>query len=242
MSGANFYISARQVKENSRKIAAVSLLKYSEFSLKEIDAAIDKPDDSSSSVQECVNNLSVKLDMDCEPAPADQTVIYYVIAAVAQTLVKNRRCDSCRELLLEEDAAAQLDVDWVPAQASSFIDQINRGCLCQPTEFAFALGTHCWKIFEEIRRKETLKKEFMCAKQQQLVFCGLVDEMTDDALFLESFTYLTTCTHGHDVKTGLSKAFFNCMMKNLAKEVSGDSERGRKRKIAKLSSQSADSY
>jgi hypothetical protein len=37
LSGANYYISARQVLESDRKIRALSLLKFSQISLAEID-------------------------------------------------------------------------------------------------------------------------------------------------------------------------------------------------------------
>ena len=39
LSGANYYISMRQVMESDRKIRAVSLLKFSKFSLADIDQA-----------------------------------------------------------------------------------------------------------------------------------------------------------------------------------------------------------
>lgn len=40
MSGANYYVSMRQVLESDRRIRAVSLLKFSGISLTEIDSAI----------------------------------------------------------------------------------------------------------------------------------------------------------------------------------------------------------
>ena len=42
LSGANYYISMRQLQESDRKIRLISLLKYSQISIAEIDIIVKK--------------------------------------------------------------------------------------------------------------------------------------------------------------------------------------------------------
>jgi hypothetical protein len=79
LSGANYYISMRQVLESDRKIRTVSLLKYSKFSLSDIDAAIQ----SDASASQSDSNLLAEaiagaLTLNYELTSSDANIIFYM--------------------------------------------------------------------------------------------------------------------------------------------------------------------
>uniref|UniRef100_A0A1I8IKS9 TNFR-Cys domain-containing protein n=1 Tax=Macrostomum lignano TaxID=282301 RepID=A0A1I8IKS9_9PLAT len=241
MSGANYFISARQLSENNQKIAAISLLKFSQFSLHDIDRAIAESTyfpDVESNMKKLTQEMAAKMEMTFQSGESDCTVICYMSGCIAKKLLQNRRgCESCRELLLESDVLPPPEADApVQSAASTFIDEINRGGLSKPAAIAFNLASHCWGIFEEIRQSETLRSQLLCASSQVLLFSKLVDELMEDDVFMESFFGRTFCSQGHCIKGGVVRFFFNSMIKNLSKDLSAASTAARRRKVAKLSS------
>ena len=58
MSGANYYVSMRQVLDSDRRIRAVSLLKFSGISLAEIDSAIKSAEYHSSTDDSLADSLT----------------------------------------------------------------------------------------------------------------------------------------------------------------------------------------
>ena len=81
LSGANYYVSMRQVLESDRKIRTVSLLKYSKFSLSDIDAAIQ----SDASASQSDSNLLAEaiagaLTLNYELTSSDANIIFYISA------------------------------------------------------------------------------------------------------------------------------------------------------------------
>ena len=80
LSGANYYISVRQVLESDRKIRAVSLVKFSGFSLAEIDDAIQtcKQSSKQSDDDKTADKIAAWLTYPTEPSSGDANVIFYV--------------------------------------------------------------------------------------------------------------------------------------------------------------------
>ena len=79
LSGANFYVSARQVLEGDKKIRALSLLKFAKFCLSDIDAAIHDKVDTKDSVNEILaDDITESLLFNKFPSSSDASVIFYV--------------------------------------------------------------------------------------------------------------------------------------------------------------------
>ena len=153
LSGANYYVSMRQVLESDRKIRTVSLLKYSKFSLSDIDAAIQ----SDASASQSDSNLLAEaiagaLTLNYELTSSDANIIFYISDAIARSIVRPTKCNYCKESLISEDNPDHAEIeDPAQREASEFLNGINQGGLLNPTNFTFMLAMHCWRVFEELR-------------------------------------------------------------------------------------------
>jgi len=93
-----------------------------------------------------------------------------------------------------------------------------------------------------IKSSATLTSQFLSATEHRSLFSGIVDRAVGrDQTPLVEENY---CFNGHDIKTMIVKRLFNCLAKNLVRELSNSAtqqseQTSRKRKIAKLSSASA---
>lgn len=90
LSGANYYISTKQVRESDRKL--VSLLKFSSISLNEIDDAIQFDSSRTDSSDDAVAD-SVAAALSCQqyPTTSDANIIFYVGGAIARSVVRSTK-------------------------------------------------------------------------------------------------------------------------------------------------------
>ncbi len=206
LSGGNYFISVKQILDSERKIKTISLLKYN---------AIIKRDAYSYKLAE---SLQCELLLNMIPSKQDQSIIYYVIGACARSVVRTKKCESCKETLILIDDAVELKFEDTP-EAADFLKEINRGGLIAPQEWVFQLGLLCWQIFYEIKETASLKNKFMKGKNHKQTLCDTV-EMTPTVEHFDTFFGRDLCTSGHNVILEISERFFRCMSKNFIKEMS----------------------
>jgi hypothetical protein len=244
LSGANYFISTRQVLESDRKIRAVSLLKFSGISLSAIEDAI-QADCSAASDKEAdtvADSITASMKLDVEPTDSDRSIIFYVSGYIARSTVSTTKCESCRDALISSEEAAALEVtEELDSRASEFLDNINRGGLVRPTEFVYMLTTHCWRIFEEIRNSSELKSQFLKAASQSTVFGKVMDRSTYNDKFIHLVFGRNVCSAGHNLQNHIVRRFFNCVAKNFVKQITyvanaHHEPTAKKRKVAKLTS------
>jgi len=242
LSGANYYISVKQVLESDRKIKAVSLVKFSGFTLAEVDDAIQSSTHSAQSPDDIVaDTVAESLVCQTWPSCSDANIIFYVSGAIARSVVRASRCDDCREVLIEPESLepVQLDDEHVSYTAVTFLESINRGGLSRPTDYCFRSTMQCWRVYEEIRSSAELKNKLLSATNQRSLFVKIMERaMCYGELLIED----NFCSKGHDLKAMTTRRFFNCVAKNLAKELTAAAnpqakKPAKKRKIAKLTSQ-----
>jgi len=177
------------------------------------------------------------------PSASDANVIFYVSGAVARAVVRATKCDKCRLLLINDDSALEpLEMDATLDYSSTlFLDSVNRGGLARPSDYTFLLAVHCWRVFEDIRASADLQRQFLVAGCQRSLFCKVIDRLTTYEMYGNEVVGDNFCTAGHDLKLLVVNRFFNCVAKNLVKELTSKagSECGpqsKRRKIAKLQS------
>jgi len=249
MSGANYYISMKQVLDSDRKIRAVSLLKFSNISLQEIDSAIQLSEDSCGSAMKhnsIVDELVDKLTYGQAflPSTSDLNIIYYVSGYIARSVSRITRCTACLEALSNSDDLQPMDLeDDMPYAARTFFDSVNRGGLKTPTDFTLLLTVHCWRIYEEIRSNSDVMKTFLAADNQISLFFEIMDRATCHQSVAEFGLNNYLCTSGHHLTKLVSHRFFNCVAKNLAKQMTNianphNEPPSKRRKIDKLTSKS----
>ena len=94
----------------------------------------------------------------------------------------------------------------------------------------------CWRVYDELKSSTELLQKLLRATNQRAVFVAIIDRaVCDDQLLVED----NCCTKGHDLKTLITRRFFNCVAKNLVKELTAaanppSEQPAKKRKIAKL--------
>lgn len=237
LSGANYFISMRQVLEGDRKIRALSLLKYSRLSLEDIDEAIQTGVPVSKSTDNVTADaIAEALQCQKSPSTSELNIIFYVSGAIARSVVRTTRCQHCKDELIDSNQLNE-PVEGETAAASTFLDSVDRGGLTRPTDYTFMLSVHCWQVFEEMKSSETLKAQFLGAACQKSLFVQVMDRVSGNHFATENY-----CLQGHDLKTFIVQRMFNCFAKNLVKELSNqptgasqNCQPSKKRKIAKLS-------
>jgi hypothetical protein len=148
------------------------------------------------------------------------------------------------ETLVDSDGDLEpLELDDQLAVGSSprdFLTAINRGGLSRPTVYCYTTTFQCWRIYEEIKETATLKEKLLAACNQRALFNKVVERAieVDNGLVMVDANY---CTKGHDIREHIWRRFFNCVAKNLVKELTSaanptNEKSAKKRKIAKLTS------
>jgi len=239
LSGANYFISMRQVLEGDRKIRALSLVKYSHLSLEDVDSAI-QAEDSSPSDTTTADSIAEALQCQKSPSVSDISTIFYVSGAVARSVIRSTKCQHCRQELIDDSSSGSSTMEPDLAAASTFLDSIDRGGLSRPSDYTFVLSMHCWQMFEEMKTNETLKAQFLGAVSQRSLFLEIMDRVSDGQFAVDNY-----CLKGHCLKSLVVYRLFNCFAKNFVKELSAEvSGAGqncqrppKKRKIAKLTSE-----
>ena len=234
LSGANYYISMRQLQESDRKIRSISLLKYSQIFIAEIDIIVKTKCTSNNKLMATAEALQAELLFNILPTENDAAVIFYVTGYCCKSLVKSTRCVECKT------ATVATIVEYVPPlttmheYANKFFDGINCGGLRKPTTELYEIGCLCWKVFAELCNSD-LKKSFLSAENQQEIFKEIVNisYFNDDVAF-RSLPVL--CSNGHNIVEGVSIRFYNCMCKNLICQLTEKGRRGTSAKIRKLNS------
>lgn len=237
MSGGNYYVSVKQVVNSDRKIRAICLLRYSSFTVADIDNAIsertDQISDKDSSLQDAlISNLIITAD----PSESDLNILYYVAGAMSRSVLHCNHCNSCKDVITDDKPLQPLEAD--ASVSSTFLDEINRGGLTRPSEYAFNLTVSCWRVYETLKANKDSMSLLLQANCLRDVFVRVVEQcvVDDEPLVAENY-----CMKNHDVKTLLVHRFVNCICKNLVKELSSDRDSrvaGNKRKIGKLSGNS----
>ena len=233
LSGANYFISARQLFESERKIKAISLLKYSGFTVSDIDKIITKADPESFSFAESIYG---ELRFSIIPSQQDKLIIYYVTGACARSVVRTKNCESCKESLILADKAHDIRWEETP-RAAYFLKEINRGGLCAPHDHIFHLGLLCWQVFYEVKETKLLRDIFVKGHNNRQTFCDIMELTTRENF--DIFFGKDHCSQRHNLITEISARFFNCMSKNFVKSMSsGLTAAAKKRKTDKLSGSS----
>lgn len=237
LSGANYFISMKQVMEGDQKIRAISLLKFSQVTLSEIDdqinfEAIAAGDDACRLIAEKVVSL---LHLTAEVSESDANTVYFVSGFAARSTVRQTHCDSCQEALVCTD-----DAEVAQTEYSTFLNDVNRGGLTKPTMFVFTLSLLCWRVWEELKQTEAALQPFLSHSNHRKLFTAIMDCV----LYTEEFSSLlfgcSLCSQGHDMSRHIICRMFNAFIKNYVKEVCAAADEQKKmnraRKAAKLSS------
>ena len=182
--------------------------------------------------------------------PDSQWLQHHLLCQRLHSTVNNHdemKCEHCKESLITTDPLEPIEIDGIlDYTAATFTDTINRGGLARPTDYAFLLAVHCWRVFDEIKATAGLMSPFLAAASHRILFCKIMERAACMQTFGHQPIDSNYCFNGHDLNQLIVTRFFNCVAKNLVKDItnkanttSTDNADKRKRKVAKLSGATA---
>jgi hypothetical protein len=184
--------------------------------------------------------ISDKLTYQTWPTASDANIIYYVSGAVARSAVRSTRCNQCKSLLTDSgDIELQRHDEELSLSysAATFLNAVNRGGMSKPSDYTFTQCINSWRVYKEIQSSQETRSHFLSASNQRLLFLQVMDRAnTAEGVLLAEHNY---CTKGHDLKTLIIRRIFNCLAKNVVKDLTnkanttGEASVKNKRKINK---------
>lgn len=226
MSGANFFISVKQLMESEKKIKLVSLLKSSGITLAEISMA-------SSKESPAINTTNEKLFIDVEECPpvtlaSDEIQVVYYVAGYSSRKAKKLSCENCRLLFMSTHHAPSVDPNSV------FFDAINRGKLQAPSDQFFSFCCKFYELFCRLKHHTHFFQLLASSNPFSFFFDLLPTELHDPEYSFE-------CCDYHDCHVTLSRcmhSFFNTLCLNYVRTFNCQPNDGRKWTIARIWSSS----
>ena len=119
-----------------------------------------------------------------------------------------------------------------------FFNAINRGGLWKPTPEIFNVGCLCWTIFAELCQ-EQMRETFLSGLNQRKVFNEIVSMAFYEGKIIFPWSVSAMCNKDHNILEGISIRFFNCMGKNLLREMNELAATKAVKKIRKMAGKNA---
>ncbi len=245
-SGANYWISLKQVLDSDQKIKTASLLKHSNATLSEIAAlrneqevcAARGPDPAEEALVEQLEGVGLP-----EAGADDLAAIFNCTGALVRSELRLRRaCCFCKDLLVDSS-----DRENSPnAPEAALTSAIDRGGLLRPSTSAFALAVKAWSVYEAIDKTPVLKGIFLGSRVHRACFKGVVAAAIErDFEFADVACLTVPCEGGHGCLESLLGRLFNVMTKNLVRRLAEEAAastrmKAAKRLAAKLNSKPSD--
>ena len=158
----------------------------------------------------------------------DKAILLYISGYISRSLTKQVKCASCHKLLVKDNATPSLtlasdclhDENEVTAK-ENFLNTINRGGLCTPSEILFLLTLHAQELFNLIFENNSLKVQLLASANPRSVFLKVFIETISSN---ENTAYLCyiMCEHSHPFRIFLeriAKTHFNMGSNNYVSEI-----------------------
>ena len=239
--GGNFFVSVRQVLEAEKIIRMKSLIRYSNLSVGEIKTLLadDKEVDEHviQQILDCLGEYEMNLD---ENNLAEQNILFYIAGYIARSLRKNMACEECGNQLIASMKTPKIQMEVNEELTNQqrearddFLNQINRGGLCTPSDLTFIACIFAENLFDAIMQNVTAKDLLLTSKSPILVFSKVTVQFAQMSHGGRGFSN-QQCNVGHEfleVFHQISRRLFNIMMKNFVAEVNSNTRKlkGQKR-------------
>ena len=239
LGGANYFLSVVQFLEAEKKIRLQSLVKFGDLTFKEASELL-KPVDSSEDIEKEAKKLLELLgDFEIEFRINDEEgILFYIAGFLACSEIKTLSCESCTDLMAKSKNAPNIDFEGADFDVelgdrkAEFLDQINRGGLCTPTDMMYILALCARALRKKIFDEGEIQKHFLNLKNERAVFtaCFVLKLQNDEttAAILEQ-----KCENSHPFSehiNSIGHRIFNTMSKNFVGEIKSKIHEGRKRK------------
>jgi len=244
VNGGNFFMSINQLFQAEKKIRCLSLIeKNSIFSTSNLALSehtpLNEKDNDTSDDGSCLYEYLGSINID-EISESDASILYFVSGYIARSVSRRRKCSSCKELLIMKDEDPSVD-EHLKNNPSELLVMANRGGLCIPTEYCFALCSFASQLYAAISAEEEIRKKLLSTSNQRVAFVSAATKLAK-----ESDTYnvlcVQTCLENHNNFDLILRICFNCFAKNELKRLNRveiEAPAKMSRTIRKLTSKSA---
>lgn len=240
LSGANYYLSLKQFLEAEKKIRLKCLVQFAHLNIQEIQEVFagigGTKEEIDADVEKLYGMINFDSIHDALESDGQEGIMFYVAGYIVRGLLKKSKCDDCSSVLASSRSSPKLLIDGndneILESKNTFLEMINRGGLCTPSDAAYMVCVHAAKLKEEIFMDDRTRREFLSFNHPQAVFVETLKQVllsSDDTVSL----LRTECKRKHrfDVHfTELVSRFFNVMCKNIVAEINSELHENRKRK------------
>ena len=259
LAGANYFVSLRQILEAEKSIRLKSLVKYSGLTMAEVKDTFEQVDQEkkdqvlkeSFKLSEIIQHDATDIN---EIAEEDANIVFYVAGCFARSLCKEQKCQGCVILLKKgEEMPTLAPEEYLTAamqeQSTKFLEQVNRGGLCYPSDLVFVTCLHVWKYYHDIQNQKDAFEYLLATGETQQVFLESFLIACKDKEEL-SVLINQKCGNNHDFGKHFRRLvvkMFNTFAKNMCSEKNSAIHSSKKRacgsqgsdskKIKKLQSQ-----
>ena len=207
-SGANYFISFKQLLDSERKIKVISLIKYSNYLPQDLDQLSGNKENPDLTLSENFisefNNSVIPVLEECE-----MSTIYYCAGALSRSILNCTHCSGCRCLLVSDDP---LEIE---SAEENFFPLVDRGGLLRPTTFAYHIGIKAYLLFRHITKSSLYKVQFLSSFSQRDTFLHCLSSLLELDQDFETFLPSSACENGHPILKYLIQKFFNTLSKNF---------------------------
>ncbi len=230
LAGANYFVSLRQILEAEKSIRLKSLVKYSGLTMAEVKDTFEQVGQErkdyvlkeSFKLSEIVQHDATDINGIAEE---DANIVFYVAGCFARSLCKEQKCQGCVLLLKKGEEMPNLAPEEsltaaMQEQSKKFLEQVNRGGLCYPSDLVFVTCLHVWKYYHDIQnQKEAFECLFSTRESQQVFLESFLIACKDK----EELCVLMSqkCGNNHDFGKHFRRLvvkMFNTFAKNMCTE------------------------
>ena len=97
------------------------------------------------------------------------TSVTYVSGNAGRSISRQRKCSSCKNLLVDSDELVSIPDD-MPSVATDFIQAANRGELSVPTKHCFGVCCFPVQLHNSILANKSARSKLLSAKNQRAAF------------------------------------------------------------------------
>lgn len=230
LSGANFFISCKQLFEAEKKLRTLNLIK-AKIPVSRLNFTVDFDDEGSSPIDRPTDlELCEITGIDADDLDeAENTIVYFVAGYVGRSIARRNKCSDCKQILLCENPSS-------PEDRTQIFDALNRGGLSSPTEFCHAVCLLSFLYFKQCQEDTHKMRKLLSLGNQKAAFVSNILDKLTLHLGIKTMTF-RRCKNGHLVLRPIVGSVFNCFAKNLKRHINTDSKSESKaQKIKKLQS------
>ena len=231
MSGANYFVSFKQLLESEHKLKVTSLLKHSRLpqNLSDVLDFRDSDLNTSPSDVESIFPLDYEL-LDLNLTKSEMQVVFFVAGYIGHNLKKKVNCETCKNWLTTSNVMPSIEAE----NPSEYFVEINRGNLTSPSNNLYLLCVYAYCIFNEIKSSDDFSK-FLSSFSPRTIFINSVVKFISSSSSTNSILCICQEAHPSIVQRVLT-AFFNTLSCNLVRNLKASSTIPDSQKLKKIKS------